>query len=151
MTVPDGQQLDVTLTDLPQDYGLGLQLNGTWVDSSYVPGLVDEMVTAVNESGFAANYTILVERFGGTTSSNVPYSLTVAIGDPPPPPPLPDPPGDPCAAVDIYDAPGALGNGSQGTPTAITYNTPITAAKMTTVVGVCGSNRKAVTAMERPI
>ena len=128
VTVPDGQQLDVTLTDLPQDYGLGLLLNGTWVDSSYVPGLVDEMVTAVNESGFAANYTILVERFGGTTSSNVPYSLTVAIGDPPPPPPLPDPPGDPCAAVDIYDAPGALGNGSQGTPTAITYNTPITAA-----------------------
>ncbi|MCB8990047.1 MAG: hypothetical protein H6665_05455 [Ardenticatenaceae bacterium] len=128
VSVPDGQQLDATLSDLPQDYGLGLQLNGVWLDSSYVPGLVDEMVTAVNETGSAADYTILVERFGGTTSSNVPYTLTVAIGAPPPPPPLPDPPGDPCADVDIYDAPGVLGNGSQGTPTAVTYNTPITAA-----------------------
>ncbi|NUM43532.1 MAG: hypothetical protein HUU38_02415 [Anaerolineales bacterium] len=128
VSVPDGQQLDVTLSDLPQDYGLSLQLNGTWVDWSYVPGLVDEAVTAVNTTGSAADYTILVERFGGANSSNVPYTLNVGIADPPPAPPLPPPPGDPCAAVDIYDAPGALGNGSQGTATLIAFNTPLTAA-----------------------
>jgi hypothetical protein len=128
VTVPDGQQVDVTLTDLPQNYGLGLLQNGTWVDSSYVPGLVDEAVSAVNESGSAAAYTILVERFGDTTSSNIPYTLTVSIGTPPPPPPPPPPPGDPCADVDLYDAPGALGNGSQANATAISFNTTIAAA-----------------------
>lgn len=128
VSVPDGQQLDVTLSDLPQNYGLGLQLNGVWVDSSYVPGLVDESVTVINETGASADYTILVERFADTTSSNVPYRLTLTIAAPPPAPPLPPAPGDICAAVDIYDAPGALGNGSLGTPTSISYNSPITAA-----------------------
>lgn len=128
ISVPNGQQITATLTNLPQNYGLQLLRNGSSVAASYLPGTADEFVTALNETGNSATYYILVERFGDANSSNTPYDLTVTIGDPPPPPPPPPPPGDPCAAVDIYDAPGALGNGSQGSPTHITYNTPITAA-----------------------
>ncbi len=147
IAVPDGQQLDVTLTNLPQDYGLGLLQNGTWVDSSYTPGLVNEAVTGVNETGAAADYIILVERFGDTTSSNITYTLNVNIGAPTPPPPPPPPPGDPCPAVDPYDAYGSLGNGSFANASPISFNTPITAAlcyendlDLYTVSGTIGQN-----------
>ncbi|MBK8432212.1 MAG: hypothetical protein IPL28_13355 [Chloroflexi bacterium] len=87
ISVPDGQQITATLTNLPQNYGLQLLLNGSWVSASYVPGTADEFVTALNETGNPATYHILVERFGDTTSSNIPYDLTVTIGDPPHPTP----------------------------------------------------------------
>jgi hypothetical protein len=91
ISVPDGQQITATLTNLPQNYGLQLLLNGAWVSASYLPGTADEIVTARNETGNPATYHILVERFGDTTSSNIPYDLTVTIGNPPPPPPPPLP------------------------------------------------------------
>ena len=126
--VAAGKQISVTLHNLPQNYGLGLLLDGQWVGSSYQPGLVDESVAHINNSGSAKVYTMVVERFADTTSSSLPYNLTVAVGDAPPPPPPPPPPPDTCAAFDAYDAPGAAGNWSQSQATLIGFNTPITAA-----------------------
>lgn len=126
--VAAGKQISVTLHNLPQNYGLGLLLDGQWVGSSYQPGLADEFVAHINNTGSAKVYTMVVERFGDTTSSSLPYSLTVDVGDAPPPPPPPPPPPDACAAFDAYDAPGTAGNWSRSQATLIGFNTPITAA-----------------------
>ena len=126
VTIAAGKQMTVLLSNLPLDYGLSLFTNGGYVANSYQSGLVDEQVTHVNTGTLATVYTILVQGFGET--SRIPYSLTVTTGDAPPPPPPPPPPVDDCEAVDAYDHIGLLGNGSQGTPTLIGFNTPITAA-----------------------
>ncbi len=128
ISVPAGQQLSVTLSDLPQNYGVALYIGNQWVATNYQAGVMDKTAAHVNSNSTATVYTILVERFGDTTSSRVPYSLTVAIGTPPPPPPPPPPAPDSCAPYDTYDQPGLLGNWSRSKATPISYNTPITAA-----------------------
>ena len=124
-TVPAGQQISAALTNLPQNYGIGLLLNGQSVAWNYESGLMDKNVAHVNPNASPTVYTIVVERFADTTSSRIPYSLTVSIGAPPPPPP---PPPDSCAPFDSYDQPGLDGNWSRSQATLIAFNTPITAA-----------------------
>ncbi|MBI1293407.1 hypothetical protein GC175_00430, partial [bacterium] len=125
ISVENGKQISVTLTDLPADYGLVLFADGVSVGWSYNPGTADEFLTHTNRSGSAIVYTILVTRWGG--GSRIPYTLTVDVADAPPPPPV-TPPVDVCAAFDSYDQPGVLGNQTRNSATPITFNTPITAA-----------------------
>ncbi|MFN8333457.1 MAG: LamG-like jellyroll fold domain-containing protein, partial [Saprospiraceae bacterium] len=127
LTVADGRQISVTLTNLPQDYSLVLIAGSVGVGWSYNSGTVDEFLTHINRSGSPVVYTILVSR-GGANSSRLPYTLTVEEGAAPPPPPPPAPPADACAPYDVYDQPGYLGNQTRDAATLIGFNTPITAA-----------------------
>ncbi len=126
LTVADGQQISVTLTDLPADYGLVLIADGVGVGWSYNAGTADEFLTQINRTGASVVYTILVNQSSG--GSALPYTLTVDVATAPPPPPPPAPPGDACAPYDSYDQPGVLGNQTRTAATPISYNTPITAA-----------------------
>lgn len=126
LTVADGQQISVTLTDLPADYGLVLIADGVGVGWSYNAGTADEFLTQINRTGASVVYTILVLQSSG--GSALPYTLQVAVATAPPPPPPPAPPGDACAPYDSYDQPGVLGNQTRTAATPISYNTPITAA-----------------------
>ena len=128
LTVADGKQITVTLTDLPQDYSLVLFADGVGVGWSYEPGTADEVLTHVNRTGAPVVYAIMVGRFPDFYDSRLPYSLHVAVADAPPPPPPPPPPADGCASVDPYDAPGVLGNQTRETATSISFNQTITAA-----------------------
>lgn len=126
LTVADGQQISVTLTDLPADYGLVLIADGVGVGWSYNAGTADEFLTQINRTGASVVYTILVNQSSG--GSALPYTLQVDVATAPPPPPPPAPPGDACAPYDSYDQPGVLGNQTRAAATPISYNTPITAA-----------------------
>ncbi len=128
LTVADGKQITVTLTDLPQDYSLVLFAGGVGVGWSYEPGTADEVLTHVNRTGAAVVYAIMVGRFPDFYDSRLPYTLHVTVADAPPPPPPPPPPADTCATVDPYDAPGVLGNQTRDTATSISFNQTITAA-----------------------
>lgn len=83
--------------------------DGVGVGWSYEPGTADEFLNHSNRIGGAVVYTILVTR-GGGNSSNLPYTLQVAVATADPLPPPPAPPVDGCAAYDSYDQPGVLGN-----------------------------------------
>ncbi|MBI1293418.1 hypothetical protein GC175_00485 [bacterium] len=124
ITVEDGKQISVTLSNLPADYGLVLIADGNGVGWSYTAGTADEFLTHINRTGGSVVYTILV--LGG--GSPLPYTLNVTVADAPPPPPPPAPPADACAPFDSYDQPGAAGNQTRNAATPIGYNTPITAA-----------------------
>ncbi len=128
LTVADGKQITVTLTDLPQDYSLVLFADGVGVGWSYEPGTADEVLTHVNRTGASVVYSMMVGRFPDFYDSRLPYTLRVAVADAPPPPPPPPPPADGCASVDPYDAPGVLGNQTRDTATSISFNQTITAA-----------------------
>jgi hypothetical protein len=124
ITVEDGKQISVTLSNLPADYGLVLIADGNGVGWSYNAGTADEFLTHINRTGGSVVYTILV--LGG--GSPRPYTLNVTVADAPPPPPPPPPPADACTPFDSYDQPGATGNQTRNAATPISYNTPITAA-----------------------
>jgi len=126
LSVADGQQISVTLSDLPADYGLVLIADGVGVGWSYNAGTADEFLTQINRTGASVLYTILVLQSSG--GSPQPYTLTVDVATAPPPPPPPAPPADVCAAFDSYDQPGTAGNQSRSSAAPISYNTPITAA-----------------------
>jgi hypothetical protein len=118
LTVASGQQITVTLTDLPQDYGLILIANGNFIAQGFATGTDDEVLTHINRTGAPAVYTALVLR-NLTPSTRLPYTLDVAVADAPP---------NPCSAFDVYDAPGELGNQTPVTATLITVGATITAA-----------------------
>jgi hypothetical protein len=120
LTVASGQQITVTLTDLPQDYGLTLIANGNFVTQSIAAGTADKVLTHIDRTGAPVVYTVLVLR-NFAPSTRLPYTLDVTVAVAPPP-------TDPCAAFDVYDAPGALGNGTRETATPITVGATITAA-----------------------
>lgn len=126
ISVADGQQISVTLSDLPADYGLVLIADGVGVGWSYNAGIADEFLTQINRTGADVVYTIMVLQSSG--GSPQPYTLEVTTAPAPPPPPPPAPPADVCAAFDSYDQPGAAGNQTRSTAAPISYNTPITAA-----------------------
>ncbi|MBI1298362.1 hypothetical protein GC175_25795, partial [bacterium] len=126
ISVEDGRQISVTLTDLPADYSLVLSADGVPVGWSYNPGTTDEFITHINNSGSSVEYIIAVQRWSAN-SSRIPYTLTVEVAVAPPPPPI-APPVDACAAFDSYDQPGVLGNQTRNSATPISFNTPITAA-----------------------
>ncbi|MEZ4834199.1 MAG: hypothetical protein R2873_19815 [Caldilineaceae bacterium] len=126
ISVADGKQISVTLTDLPADFGLVLIADGAGVGWSYNPGTADEFLSHINRTGASVVYTILVTQWVG--GSRIPYTLNVDVADAPPPPPPPAPPADACAPFDSYDQPGVAGNQTRNTATPISFNTPITAA-----------------------
>ncbi len=128
LTIDDGKQITVTLTDLPLDYSLVLIADGSGVGWSYQPGTADEVLTHANRTGAPVVYSIMVGNYPAYNDSRLPYTLVAEVGDAPPPPPPPPPPGDACAPFDVYDQPGVAGNQTRQTATLIGLNTPITAA-----------------------
>ncbi len=126
LTVASGKQIRVALNDSPQTYTLVLFANGQGVSWNYQAGIASQAVTHSNNSGAPIEYTVGIQRTGGTNGQV--YTVAVDVSDAPPPPPPPPPPPDACADFDVYDAPGAAGNGSRGVATPINYNTDIVAA-----------------------
>ena len=122
VTVPSGQQLDVTLNP-PADYDLALQRGDFGVDVSSERGTTQETVTVANYSGAPQEYTFLVHPL--ETPLIATYAVTVALSAAPPQTIFTN---EQCAAVDANDAPGLAGNGGQAGASPLTLGQPITGA-----------------------
>jgi len=121
VTVPDGQQITVTLGSLPADYNLYVQRAGQTLATSINAGLGDETINVRNYDG-AGDYAIAV--FSSVGVNNLaPYTLTVTMSAAPA-----QITNANCLAVDPNDAAGLAGNQSQANATAISLGTPATGA-----------------------
>ena len=123
VTVPNGQQLNLTLGDLPADYGLYVQRAGQTVATSLNAGLANETIAQPNYEG-DGSYTVVV--FSGSPVNNpAPYTLDASLTAAPPQTVFSN---AQCLAVDPNDQPGLAGNYSQGQATPLTVGTVITGA-----------------------
>ena len=130
LTVASGQQITVTLSDLPSRLQPGP--DGRRYRAS--PGAMTrarrtKSLTHINRSGAPVVYTILVLRSGAIATAACPTASRWT--SPWPRRRLPRRPRRrPTAArpIDVYDQPGVLGNQTRATATDISFNETITAA-----------------------
>jgi hypothetical protein len=123
INVPTGQQLNVTLSNLPADYNLYIERAGQTLASSLNAGTADETIALPNYIS-AVDYVIVV--FSGSPVNNPgAYSLAVSLSIAPVQTVFSD---EQCLDVDPHDQPGLNGNHNQSQATPLTLDTPITGA-----------------------
>ncbi len=116
ITVPAGQQLDATLSNLPANYDLQVMQGDGSAGVSANTGLADESLAIPNYTDSSVTYTLIV--YSATRSNNNDtYTLQAALGAAPPQTQFTN---AQCLAVDPHDQPGAAGNGSQANATPLT-------------------------------
>ena len=123
VTVPNGKQLNVTLSNLPADYDLYVQRAGQTLAISRTAGLANETIALPNYEG-DGDYTIVV--FSGVAVNNpAPYTLTVGLTDAPLADRLQQ---RQCLAVDPDRRSRSGGQHSQSQATPLTVGSAITGA-----------------------